>query len=73
MEAILKYDLPEDKDEFTLATKGNEFWNCLWDLDQECRGNEKYGYDKNRFKTPDDVFSWVRDFILDNADIHCVE
>lgn len=70
MEAVLKFNLPEDKDEHTLALKGGDFWNCLWDLDQECRNHLKYGH---KFKCSDEVLEWVRNFILDRVDINCVE
>ena len=34
MKAILEFNLPEDKQDFTVATNGLNFWHVLWDLDQ---------------------------------------
>ena len=70
MKAKLEFNLPEDNDDYTLAIKGREFWLCLWDLDQECRNFLKH---KHKFKTPDEVLEWVRDHIVEEVDIDCVE
>ncbi len=69
MEVVLKFNLPEDEGELTWAQKGSDFWNVLWDLEQECRNYLKHG---NEFKTPDEVLEWVRDQIGE-VDIYCVE
>ena len=69
-QVVLKFNLPEDKDELTLAQKGSDFWSCLRELDEECRSKLKYGH---KFKTPDDVFEWVRDFIRESIELDCVE
>ena len=45
MEAILKFNLPEDNQEFTLATNGLNFWSVLWGLDQHLRSLTKYASD----------------------------
>ena len=45
MKAILEFNLPEDDQEFTLATKGLEFWSVLWELDQDLRAKTKYAPD----------------------------
>ena len=42
MEAILKFNLPEDNQEFTLATKALNWWNVCWDMDQWLRTQYKY-------------------------------
>lgn len=67
---ILKYSLPEEQDDFTLASKGKDFWACLWDLDQECRNYLKHGY---KFKTPAEVLEWVRKFISESVELECVQ
>lgn len=42
--AILKYKLPEEEQEFTLAQKAPSYSHVLWQLDQEFfRANIKYG------------------------------
>ena len=65
----LHFELPEDKDAFTLAQKGSEFWSKLWELDQECRGFLKYGH---QFKSADEVIEYIRQKIHE-VDIDCVE
>jgi hypothetical protein len=47
MEAILKFNIPEERDEFTLATKAGGLYSVLWDLDQYLRSIHKYGDGSN--------------------------
>ena len=42
MEAILKFNLPEDQYEFDMACKGSVMHTILWDMDQWLRGKIKY-------------------------------
>ena len=42
MKAILEFNLPEDQQEFDLATKGLKWWNVCWDMDQWLRAQYKY-------------------------------
>ena len=42
MEAILKFNLPEEQDEFELANNGGKFYTVLWELDQYLRNKVKY-------------------------------
>ena len=41
--AMLKFDLPEEQEEFKAATQGAAARNLLWEIDQHCRGVIKYG------------------------------
>jgi len=34
MKAILEFNLPDDQQDFDLATKGMKFWSVLCELDQ---------------------------------------
>ena len=43
MEAILKFNLPEDKEEFDVASKGMDWALVAWDIDQLLRKKLKYG------------------------------
>ena len=43
MEAILKFDLPDDKEEFDAASKGMDWALVAWDIDQLLRNKLKYG------------------------------
>tara|TARA_B110000285_G_scaffold195782_1_gene226302 strand:- start:11 stop:238 length:228 start_codon:yes stop_codon:yes gene_type:complete len=45
MKAKLEFNLPEDNDEFKLATQGNAMYSVLWEMDQWLRGNTKHAPD----------------------------
>jgi hypothetical protein len=45
-EAILKYNLPEEQDDFELATNAGKYYSVLWDLDQYLRNFVKYTSDR---------------------------
>ena len=45
MKAILEFNLPDDDQEYNLANNAINFWNVLWELDQELRANTKYAPD----------------------------
>lgn len=42
MKAILQFEIPEEKDEFTLATRGCDMWVTLFEFDQWLRSQIKY-------------------------------
>ena len=46
MEAILKFDLPEDKEEFETASKAMDWSILAWDIDQYIRNRLKYQTEK---------------------------
>ncbi len=41
--AILKYNLPDEEDEFQGAVNSINYYTTLWDLNQYLEGIEKYG------------------------------
>ena len=41
-EAILKFDLPDENNEFEMASRANDLHTIIWDLDQELRKKVKY-------------------------------
>ena len=43
MEAILKFNLPEDKEEFDVASKGMDWALVAWDMDLLLRNKLKHG------------------------------
>jgi hypothetical protein len=45
-EAILKYNLPEEQDDFELAVNAGKYYSVLWDLDQYLRNFVKYPSDR---------------------------
>jgi len=46
MEAILKFNLPEDKEEFETASKAMDWAILVWDIDQSIRNRLKYQTEK---------------------------
>ena len=46
MEAILKFDLPDDKTEFESATKAMDWAILAWEIDQSIRNRLKYQSEK---------------------------
>jgi hypothetical protein len=47
MEAILKFNLPEERPEFELTVDAAKWYSVCWDMDQYLRSQTKY--------TPDDM------------------
>ena len=43
MQAILKFNLPDDQAEFDAARLGRQALSTLWDIDQRCRSLLKHG------------------------------
>jgi hypothetical protein len=52
MKAILKFNLPEEKSEFELATNAMKWYSVAWDMDQYLRSKTKYAPDD----MPDEVY-----------------
>jgi hypothetical protein len=48
MEGILKFNLPEEADDFDSAVNGYKFKLILWDMDQHLRSIAKYSEDDNK-------------------------
>ena len=46
MEAILKFNLPEDKEEFEVASKAMDWSILAWDIEQYIRNRLKYQTEK---------------------------
>ena len=46
MEAILKFDLPEDKEDFEVASKAMDWSILAWDIEQYIRNRLKYQTEK---------------------------
>ena len=67
--AILEFNLPEDEQEFELATKGLKFWSVLWDLDQSLRAKTKYASDdlpKDKYDAYEEVRDELRELMSNN-------
>ena len=48
MEAILKFNLPEETEEFNTAVNASNYKNALWELNQYLRNTVKHSSDENR-------------------------
>ena len=69
MKAILEFNLPEDQQDFELATKGLKFWSVLWDLDQSLRAKTKYAPDslpQDKYDAYQEIRDELRELMLDN-------
>lgn len=60
MEATLKFDLPEEKEEFIKAQNGVITHSIICDLDTMLRSYLKHGHN---FKTPDEAIDYVRNYL----------
>lgn len=69
MKAILEFNLPEDQQDFELATKGLKFWSVLWDLDQSLRAKTKYAPDslpQDKYDAYQEIRNELRELMSDN-------
>jgi hypothetical protein len=63
MEAILKFNLPEDHTEFELAVNASKMYSVLWDMDQWLRSQYKYMPDSEYSQDKYDTFEKCRDHL----------
>ncbi len=42
MKVTMEFILPEENNEFKLATKGSDFFCALWDIKEQIREHDKY-------------------------------
>jgi len=47
MKAILEFNLPEDKEEFDVTSRGMDWALLAWDIDQFIRNKIKYEQDRD--------------------------
>ena len=76
MEAILKFNLPEDQPEFNNAIKGGDWKHVCWEMDQYLRKHIKY--DESLSEEQLRVYEGVREelygFMVENkVDLYEVE
>jgi len=67
MQVILKFNLPEETDEFKMAIRGGDYWLVLWELSQLLRSKLKYGHD---YKTADEAIESIQSDFWDMIDDH---
>ena len=69
MKAILEFNLPEDNQEFELATKGLKFWSVLYDLDQSLRAKTIYAPDslpQDKYDAYQEIREELRELMSNN-------
>ena len=69
MKAILEFNLPDDQQDFELATKGLKFWSVLWDLDQSLRSKTKYAPDslpQDKYDAYQEIRDELRELMFEN-------
>ena len=71
MKAKLEFNLPEDKDEFNVASKAMDWALIAWDIEQQCRDWIKY--ENHEFKTREEALQGVRDMVQDVMDENGVQ
>ena len=70
MKAILKFDLPDDQDEYVMATQASAMHSVLWDMDQWLRSQTKYAPDdmsEDTFKAFELCREQLREIVYDNG------
>ncbi len=71
MKAILEFNLPDDQEDFKLATNAVSWYSVCWDLDQELRAKTKYASD-DLSQDKYDAYQEIRDLLreyMSNRDI----
>ena len=71
MKVKLEFNLPEEKNEFTLANMGADFYSALCKVDQECRQTIKYKENATREEIK--LAELIRDTIRENVNMDCVD
>lgn len=70
MEAILKFNLPEDQTEFEFASQGSNMWNALWEMDQWLRSQYKYmpdtEYSEDKYNAYYEAREQLRNILIEN-------
>jgi hypothetical protein len=71
MKAILEFNLPDDQDQFELATKGSNMYSVLWELDQSLRAKTKYAPDdlpEDKYDAYEEIREELRE-LMSNSNI----
>tara|TARA_B100000795_G_scaffold69449_1_gene48412 strand:+ start:304 stop:528 length:225 start_codon:yes stop_codon:yes gene_type:complete len=63
MKAILEYNLPEDQEQFNVASKGMDWALLAWDIDQMIRSLLKYHPEE--YKTGEQALEHIKEELRD--------
>ena len=71
MEAILKFNLPEDQSDFDLAVTASKAQSALWEMDQWLRSQYKYmsdeEYSEDKYETYEKCREQLREIMFENG------
>jgi len=68
MKAILEFNLPDDQEDFKLATNAASWYTVCWDLDQELRAKTKYASDdlpQDKYDAYQEIRDLLREYMSD--------
>lgn len=66
MKAILEFNLPDDQDDFKLATNALNWYIVCWDLDQQLRAKTKYAPDdisQDKYDAYEEIRDLLREYM----------
>jgi len=69
MKAILEFNLPDDQQDFQLASNSMKFWSVLYELDQDLRAKTKYAPDdlpQDKYDAYEEVRDMLHELMRDN-------
>jgi len=69
MKATLEFNLPDDQQEYDLANNGLNFWNVLWELEQDLRTKTKYAADdlpQDKWDAYQEIRDLLRELMTEN-------
>jgi hypothetical protein len=69
MKATLEFNLPDDQQEYDLANNGLNFWNVLWELEQDLRTKTKYAPDdlpQDKWDAYQEIRDLLRELMTEN-------
>ena len=70
MKAKLEFNLPEDHEEYELASKASSMYSVLWDMDQWLRAQYKYmpdkEYSEDKYETYEKCRELLRELMFKN-------
>lgn len=68
MKAILEFNLPDDQEDFKMATNAVSWYAVCWDLDQELRAKTKYASDdlpQDKYDAYQEIRELLREYMSD--------
>jgi len=69
---LIKFNLPEERNELTLAVNGPKYWSALWDFKEQIRNWYKY-QDRETIGIEELRDAWLKILSDNNVDLDEVE